>query len=104
MKILDGQKGKRCDEAEYLTYTHKRCPACKAVKAVSLFYRKNTQTAPPQKNFAMRGCENGDERIRAPRLAPTKGNASSKSTGSRPTKLKRCRLPKAGAALSVSAR
>lgn len=45
MKILDGQKGKRCDEAEYLTYTHKRCPACGEVKAVSLFYRKNTRTA-----------------------------------------------------------
>ena len=26
MKIFDGQKGKRCDENEYLTYTHKRCP------------------------------------------------------------------------------
>lgn len=45
MKILDGQKGKRCNEAEYLAYTHKRCPACGAVKAVSLFYRKNTRTA-----------------------------------------------------------
>ncbi len=45
MKILDGQKGKRCDEAEYLTYTHKRCPACDAVRSVSLFYRKNTKTA-----------------------------------------------------------
>lgn len=45
MKILDGQKGKRCDEAEYLTYTHKRCPKCRAVKSVSLFYRKNTTTA-----------------------------------------------------------
>lgn len=45
MKILDGQKGKRCDEAEYLTYTHKRCPACNTVKVVSLFYRKNTKTA-----------------------------------------------------------
>lgn len=45
MKILDGQKGKRCDEAEYLTYTHKRCPKCRTVKSVSLFYRKNTTTA-----------------------------------------------------------
>lgn len=45
MKILDGQQGKRCDEAEYLTYTHKRCPKCGHVKAVSLFYRKNTKTA-----------------------------------------------------------
>ncbi len=45
MKILDGQKGKRCDEAKYLAYTHKRCPVCDAVKAVSLFYRKNTTTA-----------------------------------------------------------
>ena len=45
MKILDGQKGKRCDEAEYLSYTHKRCPACDAVKAVSLFYKKNARTA-----------------------------------------------------------
>ena len=45
MKILDGQKGKRCDEAEYLTFTHKRCPKCQAVKSVSLFYRKNTATA-----------------------------------------------------------
>ena len=45
MKILDGQKGKRCDQTEYLTYTHKRCPKCEQVKAVSLFYRKNTKTA-----------------------------------------------------------
>lgn len=45
MKILDGQKGKRCDEAEYLSYTHKRCPKCSEVKSVSLFYRKNTTTA-----------------------------------------------------------
>lgn len=45
MKIFDGQKGKRCNEAEYLTYTHKRCPACATVKAVSLFYRKKTTTA-----------------------------------------------------------
>lgn len=45
MKILDGQKGKRCEEAEYASYTHKRCPACDAVKVVSLFYRKNTRTA-----------------------------------------------------------
>lgn len=45
MKILDGQKGKRCDEAEYIAYTHKRCPVCDAVKSVSLFYRKNTKTA-----------------------------------------------------------
>ena len=45
MKILDGQKGKRCEEAEYLAYTHKRCPVCRAIKAVSLFYRKNTKTA-----------------------------------------------------------
>ncbi len=44
MKILDGQKGKRCDEAEYLTYTHKRCPKCGEVKDVGLFYRKNTTT------------------------------------------------------------
>lgn len=45
MKILDGQKGKRCDEAEYLSFTHKRCSKCDAVKAVSLFYRKTTTTA-----------------------------------------------------------
>ena len=45
MKILDGQKGKRCDEKEYKTYTHKRCPKCDNVKAVSLFYRKRTRTA-----------------------------------------------------------
>lgn len=45
MKTLDGQKGKRCDETEYLTYTHKRCPKCKMVKAVSLFYRKNNISA-----------------------------------------------------------
>jgi phage FluMu protein Com len=45
VKILDGHKGKRCDEAEYLTYTHKRCPKCTVVKSVSLFYRKNTTTA-----------------------------------------------------------
>lgn len=45
MKIFDGQKGKRCDEAEYLSYTHRRCPACGTVKAVDLFYRKTTKTA-----------------------------------------------------------
>jgi hypothetical protein len=45
VKILDGQKGKRCEEAEYLAYTHKRCPSCGAIKTVSLFYRKNTRTA-----------------------------------------------------------
>jgi hypothetical protein len=44
MKIFEGQKGKRCDEAEYLTYTHKRCPKCDAVKSVDLFYKKNTGT------------------------------------------------------------
>lgn len=45
MKILDGQKGKRCSEAEYLEYTHKRCPSCKRTKSVTLFYKKNTSTA-----------------------------------------------------------
>lgn len=45
MKIIDGQKGKRCDEAEYLSYTHKHCGSCGEVKEVSLFYRKNTRTA-----------------------------------------------------------
>jgi hypothetical protein len=45
VKIFDGQKGKRLNEAEYLAFTHKRCPACNAVKAVSLFYRKRTRTA-----------------------------------------------------------
>lgn len=45
MKILDGQKGKRCDEAEYASFTHKRCPKCGAVKTVDLFYRKSTATA-----------------------------------------------------------
>ena len=45
MKILDGQKGKRCSEAEYREATHKRCPQCKATKTVSLFYRKTTKTA-----------------------------------------------------------
>lgn len=45
MKVLDGQKGKRVDEAEYLTYTHKRCAKCDRVKVVSAFYRKTTQTA-----------------------------------------------------------
>lgn len=45
MKILDGQKGKRCDEIVYAAYTHKRCPKCGCVKAVDLFYRKNTKTA-----------------------------------------------------------
>lgn len=45
MIILDGQKGKRCDEATYLTYTHKKCPCCRRVKAVSLFYKKKAQTA-----------------------------------------------------------
>lgn len=44
MKIFDGQKGKRLDEADYLTFTHKRCPVCDAVKTVDLFYRKNTAT------------------------------------------------------------
>lgn len=45
MKILDGQQGKRCDETEYKTYTHKRCPKCDTVKAVTQFYRKTTKTA-----------------------------------------------------------
>lgn len=45
MKIIDGQRGKHCDEAEYKTYTHKRCPKCDTVKAVGQFYRKKTQTA-----------------------------------------------------------
>lgn len=45
MKIFDGQRGKRLNEAEYLAYTHKRCPVCQTVKAVSLFYKKTTNTA-----------------------------------------------------------
>ena len=45
MKVLEGQQGKRSDEVEYLTYTHKRCPRCNAVKVVSEFYRKKTTTA-----------------------------------------------------------
>ena len=45
MKIFEGQKGKQCDDAIYLTYTHKQCPCCNAVKAVDLFYRKITKTA-----------------------------------------------------------
>lgn len=45
MKIFDGQKGKRCDDVEYLSYTHKRCPKCGEVKAVPLFYRKKTKTS-----------------------------------------------------------
>lgn len=45
MKIFDGQKGKRVNEAEYATFTHKRCAACDRVRAVSMFYRKRTQTA-----------------------------------------------------------
>jgi len=45
VKIFDGQRGKRLNEAEYLTYTHKRCPQCTAIKAVALFYRKRTRTA-----------------------------------------------------------
>jgi phage FluMu protein Com len=45
MKIFDGQKGKRLNEADYLSFTHKRCPACDAVKVVSMFYRKTTKTA-----------------------------------------------------------
>lgn len=45
MKIMNGQQGKRCGEAEYLTFTHKSCPKCGAVKVVSLFYRKTTKTS-----------------------------------------------------------
>jgi len=45
MKILDGQKGKRCTEKAYEAYTHKRCPSCSHVKAVHLFYKRNTRTA-----------------------------------------------------------
>ncbi len=45
MKILDGQKGKRCEEQEYLSYTHKRCGRCDAVKTVNLFRRCKTKTA-----------------------------------------------------------
>ena len=44
MKIFDGQKGKRCSEKEYLTYTHRRCGACGRIKAVQQFYRKKTRT------------------------------------------------------------
>lgn len=44
MKILEQSQGKRCDEAEYLTYTHKRCSSCDGVKAVTEFYRKSTKT------------------------------------------------------------
>ena len=45
MRIIDGQQGKRCDEDEYRTYTHKRCSKCDQIKAVGLFYRKKTKTA-----------------------------------------------------------
>lgn len=45
MKIIDGQKGTRCSEAEFLTFTHKRCPNCDTVKSVTLFYRKVTKTS-----------------------------------------------------------
>lgn len=45
MKVLDGLKGRRLDEAEYLTYTHKRCPKCGQTKTVTSFYRKTTRTA-----------------------------------------------------------
>ena len=45
MKILEGHQGKRCDEAEYLTYTHKRCGKCGKVKSVGEFYRKKSKTA-----------------------------------------------------------
>jgi len=45
MRIFDGQKGKRLNEADYLAFTHKRCPSCEAVKSVDLFYRKRTKTA-----------------------------------------------------------
>lgn len=44
MKILKRQQGKRCSEKEYLSYTHKRCGSCNAIKAVSAFYRKKTKT------------------------------------------------------------
>lgn len=45
MKILEGQKGKRSNKAEYLSYTHKLCTLCGKVKSVSLFYEKKTKTA-----------------------------------------------------------
>ena len=45
MKIFEGQKGKRCDDAEYRSFTHKHCPKCSALKSVDLFYRKTTKTA-----------------------------------------------------------
>lgn len=45
MKILDAKQGQRCDAAEYLTFTHRRCATCKKVKAVGQFYKKNTRTA-----------------------------------------------------------
>lgn len=45
MKILEGKQGIRGGEAEYLTYTHKHCAECSAVKAVDQFYRKHTSTA-----------------------------------------------------------
>jgi len=45
VKILDGQMGKQCSEAEYRKYTHKRCSQCLCVKSVGLFYKTMTSTA-----------------------------------------------------------
>lgn len=45
MKILEGLRGRRDDETEYLTYTHKHCAKCEQIKAVDQFYRKTTATA-----------------------------------------------------------
>lgn len=45
MKVMDGQRGKRCSDEEYLTYTHKRCGDCGKVKAVKLFRKRKTKTA-----------------------------------------------------------
>jgi hypothetical protein len=41
---MKGQKGKRCDEAAYLEYTHKFCKRCESVKAIQLFRARKSQT------------------------------------------------------------
>lgn len=44
MKVIEGQRGKHCDEDEYLTYTHKLCGKCDTAKPVTDFYRRATKT------------------------------------------------------------
>jgi len=94
MKIFDGQKGKRCSEDEYLSYTHKKCPKCEAVKVVSLFYKK---TAANKRGWAW-----DSECIECRRVACRDYGAASKEA--RNARLKKWRKQNPGAAKNLDKR